>query len=268
MNSATANTIVITGAAGGLGRALALEAYARGCALALLDVDKAGLQEVKSLCTGAALVTLHEVDVADEAAVKTAVDEIVLQHTSVTMLINNAGISISCSFESVGLPDFRRLMEVNFWGAVYCTRYLLPVLKQYQGRVVNITSDFALLGFPGKTTYGASKGALSAFTQALYAELQGTEVSVSLVIPPPMDTGLVQHGQHVAEDKRKEEMQFLQRNGMPLPEAARRIWQAVHRGRFRIVVGRFMFWVDLASRLFPVWVHRLVARRRNRIRFY
>ncbi len=262
-------TAVVTGAAGGLGRALALELHAHGCHLALIDRDRAGLEALQSaIDRQEQRVTIHCIDVSDEAAVARARMEVLAVHTDVDLLINNAGISVSRRFADLDEPDFQRVMAVNFWGAVYCSRHFLPDLKtRPHSRLVNISSDFALLGFPGKTAYGASKGALNSFTCSLQTELAGAAPRVCLVIPPPMPTGLVRDGGHSNPAARAVEMDFLTKNGMPPARAAARIIWGIRRGQGRIVVGSMMFWVDACSRFFPTILHRWIGRNKSFKRF-
>lgn len=196
--------VVITGAASGFGRAMAIEFFGRGCHLALIDIDRDGLRDMQShFGRSEQRVTIHDADITEEKQVIIAQDEIIDRHRQVNILINNAGISISQEFVDIKLEDYRSLMNVNFWGTVFCTKYFLPSLKQQpNSRLVNIISDFALMGFPGKTAYASSKGAVMSFTNALKTELTKTSVKVCLVIPPPLDTGLIKNSLHVNEHKK------------------------------------------------------------------
>jgi short-subunit dehydrogenase len=108
-------------------------------------------------------VTIHYADVSSERAVIFARLDICREHTDIHMLINNAAISDSQPFEQVDLKDYERLFDINFWGTVYCGKHFLPDLKDNsESRFVNVISDFALMGFPGKSTYGSSKSAVMA----------------------------------------------------------------------------------------------------------
>ncbi len=133
---------VVTGAGSGIGRALAQQLAAAGSALALADVDEAGLlQTAQSLEKKSALVTTHVVDVADEAAVRSFAEDANKRHGRVTLLINNAGVALHGDFEEVSLDDFRLLMNINFWGTVYGVKFFLPVLKrERRAHIVNIST--------------------------------------------------------------------------------------------------------------------------------
>jgi short-subunit dehydrogenase len=261
-------TVVITGAANGLGKALALCLLKQGCNLGLIDIDNVNLNTLyKSIAGNQQKISLHLVDISVEANVQKVCAEVLTIHTTVDILINNAAISISQSFEQVDIKDYHRLMDVNFWGTVYCTRYFLPYLKHTKGALVNIVSDFALMGFPGKSTYSSSKAAIMAFTYCLKTELAETGVNISLVIPPPMNTRIVLNGKHSSAEKKQNEMLFLQKHGMQVDKAASRIVVKIKQGKFRIVVGRMMWGIDIMSRLFPTLTHKFIASQKDTFDF-
>ncbi len=261
---------VITGAASGLGRALAFELLYRGCNLSLLDINPIRLDLLKNdLPITSKRVSLHVVDIANEEEVIAIVAKIELEHNRVDILINNAGISISQPFEEMTTVDFDRLINVNFWGTVFCTKHFLPLLRKHERTwLINVISDFALLGFPGKTAYAASKAALMGLTNSLRTELAETGICVSLVFPPPMNTGLVKDGGHTSEEKRAIEVDFVNRHGVPVDLAAKRILSKALKCKYRIVIGTMMFWLDLFSRMFPTLAHYIVGRLRRKITFY
>lgn len=254
--------VVITGAANGLGKALALELYNNGCHLALIDIDKQGLEKLHTELNLNSHVSIHVVDVSDEQQVALAKEQILQYHQRVDMLINNAGISVSMQFEQMKLDDFRRLWDVNFWGTVNCCKHFLPELRlQPQTGIVNIISIFAFIGFPGKTAYGASKAAITGFSEALRTELMRTNVRLSLVIPPPLFTDIVKSGVHTSEEKRAKEIAFLQKNGMPLDKAAKKIVAQITQGKPRIIIDLKTRLAYISCRLFPSLVRFFTSRR-------
>src|SRR5712692_3753471 len=185
MSFLSEGTAVVTGAGSGIGRALAQQLAATGSALALADLDEAGLLETaQSLEKKSALVTTHVVDVADEAGVRTFADNVGTKHGRVTLLINNAGVSLHGDFEEISLDDFRWLMNINFWGTVYGVKYFLPSLKQEKrAHIVNLSSVFGIIAPAGQCAYAASKFAVRGFTEALRHELEGSNIGVSCVHP-------------------------------------------------------------------------------------
>lgn len=186
-----AKVAAVTGAAGGLGRALARELAARGCRVALLDCDREALQQAR----------------ADLAAAGAAVSE----HGAVDLLINNAAISSSAAFCNVTAQEFERILRVNFLGAVHGCRVFLPQLLETRGQILNVSSSFAWVGYPRKTAYAASKGAMRAFSQCLRMELAGSGVAVTELYPGPLATAIVRRGGVDSEEMRAREEAFLAR---------------------------------------------------------
>jgi len=262
-------TVVITGAANGLGKALAGELFKLGYNLALVDIDAPDINTLREkLKSQDQIVTAHPCDVSNAKDILVARDEIRNMHPHINILINNAGVSISQNFERLDLAHFHKLIDINFWGTVYCSHHFLPDLKKGKdSRLVNICSDFAMMGFPGKTAYASSKGAMMAFTHTLKTELADSSVKVCLVIPPPLDTGLVKNGEHVSDSKRNAEAQFLKTNGMPIDKAAKRIVKKIQIGKFRIVVGGKMYFIDALSRLFPTVLHWFIGKIKHKFNF-
>jgi len=153
-------------------------------------------------------------------------------------------------------------------GTIYFTKHFLPDLKkQNEARVVNIISDFAFIGFPGKTAYGSSKSAVLGFTNALKTELADTNVKVCFVVPPPLDTGLIRNSKHIDEKKRESEARFLEKNGLPIDKTAKRTVKQIRKGKYRIIIGRMMFGIDIIARLFPTLLHRLIGKNKRRFDF-
>ena len=261
--------VVITGAANGLGKALATEFYTQGCHLALIDVNFNGLEKAKSeLETNEQKITIHHADVSNEKDIIAARSEILNNHKRIDILVNNAAISISQNFEQIDLVDYKKLFDINFWGTIHCTKHFLPDLRErHDSRIVNIISDFALMGFPGKTAYGSSKSGVLGFTNALKSELTGTNIKVCLVIPPPLATGLVKNNKHIDDKKRESEARFLVENGLPLAKTAKRIVKQIRKGKYRIIIGTMMFSIDLISRLFPTLLHKLIGKNKGRFDF-
>ncbi len=261
--------VVVTGAANGRGKALATEFFNQGCHLALIDIDFAGLQNLLAILNRKGqLITIHHADISNEESVIKTRLEILDTHKQIDILVNNAGISISQYFEHIDLVDYKMIFDTNFWGTVYCTRHFLPDLKsQNDSRVVNIISDFALMGFPGKTAYASSKSATLGFTNALKTELADTNVKVCMVIPPPLDTGLVRNGKHIDEKKRENEIRFMKRHELPLDKTSKKIVKQIRKGKFRIVIGPMMFCTDLISRLFPTLMHNIIGKYKSRFEF-
>ena len=190
MSFVSSGVAVVTGASSGIGRALAQRLAAAGCGLALADLDEAGLQQTaQSLAKSSALVTTHVVDVAKEESVKSFAAGVNSRHGRVTLLINNAGVALHGNFEEISLDDFRWLMDINFWGAVYGAKYFLPLLKREpRAHIVNLSSVFGLIAPAGQAAYSASKTGLLGFTRALALELASVGITAIAISPGPFAT--------------------------------------------------------------------------------
>nr|WP_287374891.1 SDR family oxidoreductase [Candidatus Microthrix sp.] len=154
----------ITGAGSGIGRALAENLGAQGAHLALSDVNESGLADTVARCEGKGVrVTSQRVDVADRPAVEAWADSVVEDHDKVNLIVNNAGVALGATVESMSYEDFEWLMSINFWGVVYGTKAFLPHLKASgEGHVVNVSSVFGLVSIPTQSAYNAAKFAVRA----------------------------------------------------------------------------------------------------------
>jgi NAD(P)-dependent dehydrogenase (short-subunit alcohol dehydrogenase family) len=176
---------IVTGASAGIGRALALQLAARGARVALAARRAERLEEVAAVirARGGEALPLPA-DVSDEAQCRALVEAAVGAFGRLDLLVNNAGMAASALFDEFpNLQLFRRTIDVNFYGAVYCTYYALPHLKQSGGRILVISSLGGRFPLPYNTPYIASKYALHGFCEALRLELAPTGVSVTLVCP-------------------------------------------------------------------------------------
>jgi NAD(P)-dependent dehydrogenase (short-subunit alcohol dehydrogenase family) len=156
----------ITGAGSGIGRALANALARQGAHLALSDIDDTGLAETVAQCEGFGVkITSEHVDVANRGAVYAWADAVVADHRGVNLIINNAGVALGASVESMSYEDFEWLMNINFWGVVYGTKAFLPHLKlSGEGHIVNLSSVFGLISVPSQSAYNAAKFAVRGFT--------------------------------------------------------------------------------------------------------
>ena len=162
---------VVTGAAGGIGRAISVVFARRGCDLALVDVDEAGLRETATIVEASGRrASAHVTDVSDRVAIESLPEGVLREHGAPDLLVNNAGVGLSGPLAETSLEDLEWVMGVNFWGAVLASKVFLPHLSaRSEAHIVNVLSSFALAGFPAKSGYCASKFALRGFTEALRA---------------------------------------------------------------------------------------------------
>ncbi|HST54162.1 MAG TPA: SDR family NAD(P)-dependent oxidoreductase [Pyrinomonadaceae bacterium] len=260
-------TAVVTGAASGIGRAIALSLGRRGCHLALADIDEAGMAETDDLArTSSVRVTRHRVDVADRGAVASFPARVAAEHGRVDLLFNNAGVAVGGTFEQVSETDFEWLFEINFWGVVRMTRAFLPLLRESgDARVVNISSVFGLVAPPGHVAYAASKFAVRGFSEALRHELEGSRVGVTVVHPGGVSTAIADNARAPAgvgaEEAARRREQFRKVLRLSPAVAGETIVRGVERRKARVLVGADARAISLVARALPVSYWRALASR-------
>jgi short-subunit dehydrogenase len=251
-------TAVITGAASGIGRALAMSLASRRCNLALADVNEAGLAETARMVQSNSLrVTSHVLDVTNRGALAALPQAVAAQHGGTDILINNAGVAIAGTFDQVSESDFEWLFEVNFWAVVRLTRAFLPLLKASDdARLVNLSSLYGLISPPGQTAYSAAKFAVRGFSNALRHELKGSRIGVTVVHPGGVATAIAESArrpQGTAPEEIEAQMKQARRVlTMPPATAGEIIVDAIERRAARVLVGRDAKLLSLLERIAPV----------------
>lgn len=263
----------ITGAASGMGRALAVELARRGCHLALSDIDEAGLAETAELARQARpglRVTTTRVDTADRAAVQAWADQAAAAHGRVNLVFNNAGVALSSLLDQVSVADFEWIMAIDFWGVVWGTQAFMPHLRaSADGHVVNTSSLFGLMASPLSGCYNAAKFAVRGYTEALRMELEltGAPVSATCVHPGGVRTAIARSArmdpscaQLVGDDLERARERFDRMLDVTSARsAALQILRAVQRNQRRVLVGRDAKLMDLLVRLLGSWYQPLVV---------
>lgn len=255
---------VLTGAATGIGRALAARLADEGASVCLADINGDALEETATaLASRGANVSTHVVDVADGARVESFAREVEGSRGRADVLINNAGVALHGTVEEVSLEDIEWVMSVNFWGTVYCVKHFLPLLKrQASANIVCVSSIFGVIAPPGQAAYCASKFAVRGFAEALRHELDKTNVKVSTVHPGGVRTGIARSariGAGADPSKGERERERFERLAITTPEqAAERIVRGMLKGEPRILVGRDASQIDLLQRMLPSRYWRLL----------
>lgn len=251
-------TFVVTGAANGMGRQVALGLARRGGAIAAVDLDDRGLAHTAAAVRAFGVpVSTHEVDVTDASRVAALPTEVQDLHGVVDGVVNIAGI-IHRFAPFIELPagDAERIMAVNFMGTVAMCRAFLPhLLMRPEANLTNMSSLAALLPFATQSLYGASKGAVKLFSEGLYAELSDTKVHVVTVFPGNVDTDLTAHSGVEMLDAGDRKVRST------TPEAAaEKIVDGIIKNRFRVLVGTDAHALDIMTRLSARRATRFVAK--------
>jgi NAD(P)-dependent dehydrogenase (short-subunit alcohol dehydrogenase family) len=254
----------ITGAASGMGRSLAINLAKQGCHVAISDVDEKGLAETARLAgLHGVKVTSKRVDVAKREEVYAWADEVVADHGKCNLVFNNAGVGYAATVDGCEYPDAEWMVGINFWGVVYGTKAFLPHLRASgEGHVVNTSSLFGLVAFPGQSTYNATKFAVRGFTEALRIELDMTRAPVSATSVHPggiktniartarMNKSVLELGVK-AEDLETRHVQIEKHFRVTADDAADIILRGVQRNARRVLVGTDARIFDLVQRLVP-----------------
>src|SRR5690349_10843278 len=198
MTTISGSAAAVTGAASGIGRALAIELAVRGCDLALADRDEAGLQAVAAEIgrTGGRSVTTHRLDVGVPGEIEAFAQAAVAAHPALNILINNAGVALLGQFGEIDQAQMEWLININFWGVVHGCRAFLPQLsRQREAHIVNLSSIFGIIAPPGQTAYAAAKFAVRGFSESLRHELAmaNSPVRLSVVHPGGVATSIVRN---------------------------------------------------------------------------
>jgi NAD(P)-dependent dehydrogenase (short-subunit alcohol dehydrogenase family) len=245
---------VVTGAASGIGRALAIELAREGCDLAVCDVDAPGLEETRAAIQALGRkVCTHRVDVSDKARMQRYAEEVVAFHGRVHIVINNAGVVAIDTFEKQSLEDFEWVIAVNFWGVVYGCKFFLPYLKQAdEGHIVNISSVFGMSGIPLQTSYSASKFAVRGMTDALWVELRQQGIAVTAVYPGGVRTNIARSSRSSDPSGKAAAIDIVGgKSSLEPAECARRIIRGIQRNQGRILLTPETHIVDALERVAP-----------------
>lgn len=250
---------LITGASSGIGEALARQFAANGYAVVLAARRREALESLSNELSRACGVPCLPVvaDVAREADCRALVSQAAEKLGRIDVLINNAGLSMRAPFAEVEMSVLERLMQVNFWGAVYCTQAALPWLLRSRGSIVGVSSVAGFRGLPYRTGYSASKFALEGFLESLRTELLPTGVHVLTACPGftrsnIRQTALAADGSQQGESPRDEASM------MTAEEVAGAIYRAVKRRKRTLVLTREGVLVRWFNRFLPAWTDRMV----------
>ena len=259
MESFKNKTVIITGASSGIGRACAEEFASKGA-----NVVLAARQYQSLIALGAALERKYQTktfsfqcDVSKEEDCKMLIEQTLKEFNGIDILINNAGISMRALFKDLDLNVLKTLMDVNFWGTVYCSKYALPALLASKGSLVGISSIAGYRGLPGRTGYSASKFAMNGFMESLRVENLKTGLHIMVACPgftasnirnTALDTSGNQHGETSMDEGKM----------MTAEDVAGRIVDGILVRKRTLVMTQQGKMAVLMNKIFPAWVDKQV----------
>ncbi len=246
--------VVITGGSSGIGKALVEEALKSGARVA---VCARNLDKLKGLFAPSDKLLCMQADVSKETDCQSFIEAVTARWGGVDILINNAGISMRALFADVNLSVLRELMDINFWGAVNCTKYALPSVQKRKGIIVGISSIAGYRGLPARTGYSASKFALQGFLEALRTELLHSGVHV-MWVSPGFTSSNIRNVARSSDGSAQAETPLDESKLMSAEECARRILDGISSRKRTIVMtrqGKLAVWVN---KFFPSLADKLV----------
>ncbi len=251
---------VVTGAGGGVGRELAKQLAGHGCHLALIDINEQALQAtVESLANSPVTVSTHVVDIASKEQMSVLPGVILKTHQQINIVINNAGITLQKSFATHSIDDWERVVNINLWGVIYGCHYFLEHLRKAdEAHIVNLSSMSAFIGLPSQASYCATKAAIKALTETLWAELAVDGIGVTSVHPGAIKTDMIQATLKDSDnlETARKNYQLAQKIGVTPEHAADRIINAILKNKMRIRIGGDAVILDIVKRLLPKAIHK------------
>lgn len=259
-NEFKGKVVIVTGAASGIGAAICDRFAAEGAKIGLLDMDEAGVKVAADKLKGAGADAVGiKCDVVNEAECTSAIGAVVELFGGIDLLVNNAGITQRSAFVDTEISVYRKVMDVNFYGSLNCTRAAIDSLIKCKGSIIVIESLAGLTPLLGRTGYCASKHALHGFFTSLRSELRDSGVHIMLVCPGFVHTNLQTRA--LGGDG---QVTVHPQSVVGKPTSAAKVAEAIYKGalhkRHLLVltpVGKLAYWI---SRLAPVLYERLMAR--------
>lgn len=256
MSFFTDKVILITGGTDGIGKALVYSLMQQGAKVVTCGRNYDKLYHLQTLYAGKPLLALPA-DVSNETDCKNMVDQAIATFGTIHILINNAGISMRALFSETDLETIHRVMDVNFWGAVYCTKYALPYILKNKGTLAAVSSIAGYRGLPGRSGYSASKFALQGWMEALRTELLESGANVMWVCPGFTKSNI----RNVALNKNSEPQGFtpLDEESLMSPEVcANHILRAIEKRKRTLVLSDQGKKIIFLTRLMPEFADKLV----------
>jgi len=252
--------VIVTGASSGIGKALVLELAAMGAKVVLAARNYTVINDISSSLNAKGFESFAvKVDVTIENDCRLLVEKALEKYGKINVLINNAGISMRAMFEDLDLKVIHQVMDVNFWGTVYCSKYALPSLLKEKGSLVGVSSIAGYKGLPARSGYSASKFAMQGLLDVIRIENQKKKLHVLIACPGftasnIRKAALSKDGSHQGETPRNEDQ-------MMSPDiVASRIITAIIKRKRTVIMTRDGILTVLLNKFFPAWVDKMVYR--------
>ena len=248
--------VVITGASSGIGKALAEKYAQEGWNLVLAARREDRLKELQEKLKSTDVLAV-KTDVSLETDCENLIEKAIEKFGKIDVLINNAGISMRALFHQTGLDVIRKVMDVNFWGTVYCTRFAMPWLLKSKGSLVGVISVGGYIGLPGRSGYSASKYAVRGFLQTIRVENLKTGLHV-LMVAPGFTTSEIRKSALNANGHQQGETPRNENKMMSAEECAVHIFKAVQKRKRELILtfaeGKLTVFV---SKFFPRFIDKM-----------
>jgi short-subunit dehydrogenase len=258
MSEFSNKTVIVTGAAAGIGRGIATALVDRGAIVYAADIDKAGLDALGQSIPGVIPVVL---DVSQLESFQRVIDQVLSDHQRLDMIINNAGIGLAGDFNDTAMADIEKITNINYWSVIYGTKLAYAqMVEQGFGHIVNVSSSGGAMPVPKQAMYSGLKHAVLGFSHSLREEAENYGVKVSVVLPGMVKSDMWESAVNVKDYNLKESMEQTGLKPVSADDAARAILEGISANRRSIIfpaVNRFVLWL---YRMMPNIMTRLAVK--------
>lgn len=264
MSSGDARRVLITGAASGLGKSLALRFAADGWRVAVCDLDEDRLsQTAEEIDRGGGTCMYLRADVTSEQDIEQLAESVSDHWGGLDVLVNNAGIAIAGRTDETSMEEWRRIFEVNFFGVLRTTRAMLPLIAQ-GGHIINVASFAGIAAVPGLVAYNTTKAAVISFSESLRAELVDREIGVSVACPAFFKTRLMETSGAPHDKTRAMVERVMERSKITADDVAEQVFASVRTRQFMLIPHVDARWYWRWKRFFPELYFRGLQRMARR----
>lgn len=264
MSSGDARRVLITGAASGLGKSLALRFAADGWRVAVCDLDEDRLSQTAEEIDRAGGTCMHlRADVTSEQDIEQLAGSVSDHWGGLDVLVNNAGIAIAGRTDETSMEEWRRIFEVNFFGVLRTTQAMLPLIAQ-GGHIINVASFAGIAAAPGLVAYNTTKAAVISFSESLRAELVDREIGVSVACPAFFKTRLMETSGAPHDKTRAMVERVMERSKITADDVAEQVFASVRTRQFMLIPHVDARWYWRWKRFFPELYFRGLQRMARR----